>query len=224
MLFAQLPLHEQVILAFSALTLLLSLFMLAHPKLTMVIRLFALQGLFLAATTALVAYDMNEPHLYISAALTLLLKVLFVPYLLMRMVRHFKLEFELDAVAQPARLLLLAGALIVFCYHVTLPIAELSLRITHNVLGISMAIVLMGMLILVTRRKAISQVVGFMSMENGLFFAAIAITQGMPMVVELGVAFDVLVAAIVFGVFFLHLKESIDSLDIGDLSHLSERE
>jgi hydrogenase-4 component E len=76
---------------------------------------------------------------------------------------------------------------------------------------------------LVTRRKAITQVIAFMAMENGLFFAAVTATHGMPLVVELGVAFDVLVAAIIFGVFFFHIRDSIDSLDVDELSRLSEQ-
>jgi hydrogenase-4 component E len=78
------------------------------------------------------------------------------------------------------------------------------------------------MLMLITRRKAITQVVGFMSMENGLFFGAVTATQGMPMVVELGVAFDVLIAAVVFGVFFFHIRDSIESLDVDMLNQLTE--
>jgi hydrogenase-4 component E len=85
-----------------------------------------------------------------------------------------------------------------------------------------MAVVLLGMLMLVSRGKAVAQVVGFMSLENGLFFAAVAATHGMPMVVELGIAFDVLVAAVIFGVFFFHIRDSIESLDVDQLNRLSE--
>ena len=77
---------------------------------------------------------------------------------------------------------------------------------------------------LITRNKAVSQVIGFMSLENGLFFAAVAATKGMPMVVELGIAFDVLVAAVIFGVFFFHIRDSIDSLNVAQLNKLAERD
>ena len=85
-----------------------------------------------------------------------------------------------------------------------------------------MAVMLLGMLLLITHRKAISHVIGFMSMENGIFFAALIATKGMPMVVELGIAFDVLIAAVLFGVFFLQLRRSIDSLDVDRLNLLRE--
>jgi hydrogenase-4 component E len=85
-----------------------------------------------------------------------------------------------------------------------------------------MSIVLLGMLLMITRRRAMAQVIGFMSMENGLFFAGVVSTYGMPMIVELGIAFDVLVAAILFGVFFFHMRASIDSLDVDRLNRLRE--
>jgi hydrogenase-4 component E len=87
-----------------------------------------------------------------------------------------------------------------------------------------MAVVLIGMLMMVSRRQAVSQVIGFMSMENGLFFVAVVSTHGMPMVVELGIAFDVLVAAVLFGVFFFQIRDSIESLDVDRLNRLSESE
>lgn len=224
MLYTQLPVFEQVILSLAAVSVLLSLAMLAQPRIKSVVKLFAAQGLFLTATTAAVAYDLHQHHLYFSALLTLLLKVGFIPYLLLRMVNKFGLRHETDEIRHLPLLMLGCGALIVFCYEITLPIARSTLVITHNLIGLCMAIVLMGMLMLITRHKAITQVVGFMCMENGLFFAAVSITSGMPLVVELGIAFDVLIAAIIFGVFFLHLDESIESMDIGQLSLLSERE
>lgn len=224
MFFAKLPIYEQAILALAAGVLLLSFFMLAHPRIYSVIKLFAWQGLVLAVTTALVAFDSHTPHLYISAVLTLALKAGFIPWLLLRMVDKFDMHHELDEIRRPGLTLLTAGALVVFCYHTTLPIAELLLAITRNVIAICMSVVLLGMLMLVSRNKAITQVVGFMTLENGLFFAAVAVTKGMPMVVELGIAFDVLIAAVIFGVFFLHIRQSIDSLDISRLSRLSESE
>ncbi|EKD40569.1 MAG: hypothetical protein ACD_75C00010G0004, partial [uncultured bacterium] len=113
---------------------------------------------------------------------------------------------------------------VLFSYYVALPIRELSLLSTRNTIAISLAVVLIGMLMVISRRKAVAQVVGFMSMENGLFFAAVVSTHGMPMVVELGIAFDVLVAAILFGVFFFHIRTEIGSLDTDRLNHLTEVE
>jgi hydrogenase-4 component E len=93
-----------------------------------------------------------------------------------------------------------------------------------NALAVSLSVVLLGMLLMISHRQAVAHVVGFMSIENGLFFAAIVATKGMPMVVELGVAFDVLVAAVLFGIFFLHIRTSIDSLDVDLLNRLNEKD
>lgn len=112
----------------------------------------------------------------------------------------------------------------VFSYYVSLPVIAQSQLVTLNAVAVSLAVVLLGMLLMITRRQAMAHVVGFMSIENGLFFAAVVSTYGMPMVVELGIAFDVLVAAVIFGVFFLHIRSSIDSLDVDRLSRLSEAE
>lgn len=224
MFFAQLPLYEQAILAFAAIVLMLTFFMLAHPRMLSVVKLYACQSLVLSVGTALVAFDSHTPHLYISALLTLLLKTLFIPWLLVRIVDRFSLHYERDEIRHPALLIIGAALLVMFCYQITLPIAHQLLSVTRNVIAICMAVVLLGMLMLISRSKAITQVVGFMAMENGLLFAAVAVTKGMPMVVELGIAFDVLVAAIIFGVFFLHIRESIDSLDTSQLSRLTEKE
>ena len=99
-------------------------------------------------------------------------------------------------------------------FNLALPIAQLASTVTRATLGIAMASVMLSFLMMITRRKAIPQVVGFLSMENGLFFAATSATYGMPMVVELGIALDVLVGALIFGVFFFHIRETFESLDI----------
>ena len=222
--FAQLPIHQQMTLAFAAMALMLSFFMLTHPRIATVVKLFALQGLFVSIVTALTATIANAPHLYFSALLTLVLKVVFIPYMLFRMIDKFDLQFEQDEVAHPALTLFGAGALVIFCYDRTLPIALTAASLTGHVIAICMSIVLIGLVMLISRKTAISQVAGFMTIENGVFFAAVSITHGMPMIVEFGIAFDVLVAAVIFGVFFLHIKESIETLNISSLTDLSEKD
>lgn len=219
---AQLPIYQQAILLLASLVLFSSFALLAQTRVVSIINVFAWQGALVAITTALVAFDSGQHHLYISAALTMTLKAVFIPWLLLRLVRKMGLNKEAHTVEHPAILLMVATALVIFCYYVVQPIELLSESITRNTIAISMSVVLLGMLMLVSRNKAVSQVVGFMSLENGLFFAAVAATHGMPMVVELGVAFDVLVAAVIFGVFFFHIRDSIDSLDVSQLNRLSE--
>jgi len=218
----QLPLYQQAILTLAALVMFTSFALLAQSRVVPMIHVFAWQGLLVAITTGLVAFDSGKHDLYISALLAVLLKALFVPWLLHRLVTRLGIDRDEHGAEHPTTVLLIGALLVIFCYYVAEPISELSASVTRNTIAISMAVVLLGMLMLVSRGKAVAQVVGFMSLENGLFFAAVAATHGMPMVVELGIAFDVLVAAVIFGVFFFHIRDSIESLDVDQLNRLSE--
>ncbi|MBI3574882.1 MAG: formate hydrogenlyase [Gammaproteobacteria bacterium] len=219
---AQLGLFNQAVLLLAALALLTSFIMLAQGRKLPLIYTYGWQGALLALTTALVAYVTDHPHLYVSAALTLALKALFIPWLLHRLAVRLNIQREIEPIAHPSLLLLAGAGLVIFSYYVSLPIVQLATLATRNVIAVSMSIVLLGMLLMITRRRAMAQVIGFMSMENGLFFAGVASTYGMPMIVELGIAFDVLVAAILFGVFFFQMRASIDSLDVSRLNRLKE--
>jgi len=222
--YLELPLGEQAIITLAAMILVTSLALLAQSRVVATIRTFAWQGWLLALTTALVAWDSGHSHLYLSALLTVALKGILIPILLTRQARQLGILRDVDVVIRPGITLLMASALVVFCYSVALPIGQLVEGVTRDVVAISLANVMLGMLMLIIRRTAVTQVVGFMALENGIFFAAVAATQGMPMIVELGVAFDVLVAAVLFGVIFFHIRESIESLDVDALSRLSEVE
>lgn len=220
---ADLTLYQQAILTLAALVLFTSFILLAQTRVVSIIHVFVWQGALVALTTALVAFDSGQHHLYISAGLTLALKAIFIPWLLHRLVLRLRIDREARDIEYPAVVLMIAAVLVIFCYYVALPIQQLATEsVTRNTIAISMSVVLLGMLMLITRTKAVSQVVGFMSMENGLFFAAVVATHGIPMVVELGIAFDVLIAAVIFGVFFFHIRDSFDSLDVGELSRLAD--
>ena len=219
---AQLGLYDQAIIVFAALVLFTSFIMLAQPRMLPLVFAFAWQGVLLAVVTGLVAYVSNHPHLYLSAGLTVVLKVFLIPWLLYRLALRLGIEHEAEDIRHPSLLLLAGAALVLFSYYVALPIVRLSGLATRNTVAVSIAVVLVGMLLMIARKKAVAQVIGFMSIENGLFFAAVVSTYGMPLIVELGVAFDVLVAAILFGVFFFHMRESFDTLDVDRLNRLSE--
>jgi hydrogenase-4 component E len=220
--FTQLSLYDQAIMLFAAITLFTSFVMLAQSRMAPLIYAFAWQGALLAVTTSLVAYVSNHPHLYISAGISFFLKALLIPWMLHRLSVRLNIHRDVETVAFPSLILLAGAGLVLFSYYVAIPIVQLSALVTRNTIAISIAVVLLGMLLMITRKKAISQVIGFMSIENGLFFAAVVSTYGMPMVVELGIAFDVLVAAILFGVFFFQMRASIDSLDVDRLNRLRE--
>jgi hydrogenase-4 component E len=218
----QLDFYTQAILSMAALVGLTSFLMLGQGRLLRLIFVFAVQGLLLTLTTALAAYSLNNHHLYISAVLTLILKVVFIPWMLRRQVVQMNMHRDLEALKNNTLVMLVGASLTVFSYYVLHPIVQSSSVVMLNALAVSLSVMLLGMLLMISHRQAIAHVVGFMSVENGLFFAAIVATNGMPMVVELGIAFDVLVAAVLFGIFFLHIRTSIDSLDVDLLNKLHE--
>lgn len=198
--------------------------MLAQGKVITLINTFALQGLLLAMITVVVAKVLGYRHLYISAGLTLVLKAILIPWLLRYLVIRMGLHRQVDPSERPVQLMLIGASLVVFSYYVTLPVVRLSMLETRNILAVSMATIFLGMLLMISRRQAVTHVLGFMTIENGLFFSAVVSTYGMPMVVELGIAFDVLVAAVLFGVFFFQIRESIDTLDVDQLNRLKEEQ
>ncbi|MDO9105992.1 MAG: formate hydrogenlyase [Methylovulum sp.] len=214
--------YTQAILSMAALVGLTSFLMLGQSRLLRLIFVFAFQGLLLTMTTMVAAYSTDNQHLYISAVLTLALKVVFIPWMLRREVLKMNLHRDIQALSNQTTLMLGGASLMVFSYYVLHPIVQTTSPVMLNALAVSLSVVLLGMLLMISHRQAIAHVVGFMSIENGLFFAAIVATNGMPMVVELGVAFDVLVAAVLFGIFFFHIRTSIDSLDVDLLNRLHE--
>ncbi len=181
---------------------------------------FAMQGAVLALSTFIVAWSTGQHHLYYSAGLTLLLKVLLLPWLLHRLIHRLNVRWDVETMIAIPTTMLVGIALVIFAFNLAAPISQLAEGITRGLIGIALASVLLSLLMMLTRRKAVSQVVAFLSLENGLFFAATSATQGMPLVVELGIALDVLVATFIFGIFFFQIRETFDSLDITHMEKL----
>jgi len=206
----------------AALLLLIAFAMLSQRRILSLIYLFAWQGFVLALSTTIVAYSTGQHHLYYSAALTLILKVFMLPWILHRLIIRLNIKWDVETLINIPTTMLLGIALVIFAFNLALPISQLASTVTRNTLGIAMACVLLAFLMMITRRKAVPQVVGFLAMENGLFFAATSATYGMPMVVEFGVALDVLVGTFIFGIFFFQIRETFDSLDIHHLEKLKE--
>lgn len=218
-----LPFSGQLINLFAALLLLLAFSMLTQRRILSLINLFAVQGFVLALSTAVVAYSTNQGHLYLSAAITFALKVLLLPWFLHWLIRKLNVRWDVESVVNIPVQMLIGIALVIFAFNLAAPISQIAGTITKSALGIATASILLSFLMMITRRKAVSQVIGFLAMENGLFFAATSATYGMPMVVELGILFDVLMGALIFGVFFFHIRETFESLDIHHLEKLKER-
>jgi hydrogenase-4 component E len=212
----------QLLNTFAALLLLLSFAMLSQRRVVGMVTLLATQGLILCLTTLLLARRTGEAHLYFSAALTFGLKVLFLPWLLRRLIRRLGVYWDSEPLINPATTMLIGLLIVVFAFGLAQPISALANTATRSSIGIAVAAILLAFLTMITRRKAMSQVVGFLAMENGLFFGAMSTTYGMPMIIELGVALDILVAMLVLGVFFFQIREQFDSLDLHHLESLRE--
>jgi hydrogenase-4 component E len=216
------PFDLQILNALAALLLLVSFAMLSQRRVVTLVNLLALQGALLCAATLVIAWRTGKSHLYLSAALTLGLKVVFLPWLLHRLIRRLEVYWDTESSLNVASTMLVGVVVVVFAFGLAQPIAAIASTATRSAIGIAVAVVLLAFLTMITRRKAMSQVVGFLSMENGLFFGAMSATYGMPMIVELGVALDVLVAMLVLGVFFFQIREQFDSLDLHHLEALKE--
>ena len=216
------PFSAQLINLMAALLLLIAFAMLSQRRIQTLIYLFAWQGLVLAVNSVIVAYSTGQGHLYYSAGLTLVLKVIALPLILLWLIRRLNVQWDVETLINIPLTMLVGIVLVVFAFNLALPISQLAGTITRSTLGIAMAIVLLSFLMMLTRRKAVPQVIGFLAMENGLFFAATSATYGMPMVVELGIALDVLVGMLILGIFFFQVRGAFDSLDLSHMEKLKE--
>jgi len=200
--------------------LVLQLLLAVQSMLVTNIRLFALQSLLLAGIAAVVGYAYGAWHVYVVALLTILGKVFFLPWLLERLVRQIKIEQEVRPFVNMPGSMLLCGALTVLAYVVARPITSLE-RLGSNTLAVAIALLLTGFFLMLNRRKAITQVLALLTIENGVMLAAIALTTyGMPLVVEIGIFFDVIIAVMVLGILVYRIRESFASMDVSKLNQL----
>jgi len=152
----------------------------------------------------------------------LILKVFVLPFILFHLIARLNLKSEVETLIKIPTTMLIGIMLVVFAFNLAIPISQLAGTVTRGTLGIAIAVVLLSFLMMITRRKAVPQVIGFLAMENGLFFAATSATYGMPMVVELGILLDVLVGVLLLGIFFFQVREAFDSLDLKHMEKLKE--
>ena len=218
----ELPFASQLINLCAALLLLLSFAMLSQRRVFTLVTLYAVQGATLVVSITVVEWSTGQYHLFFSAALTLVLKVVLLPLIMHRLIKRLGARWESETLLNAPATMLVGLLLVIFCFALAQPISELAHTVTRSTLGIALAVVMLSFLMMITRRKAVTQVIGFLAMENGLFFAATSATYGMPMVVELGVALDVLVGVLILGVFFFQIREQFDSLDLHHMESLKE--
>ncbi len=195
-------------------SLVLASFMLLYQdRLYALINVYAGHALVLTLSVAWQAYIQNAPHLYITAGLALGFKAIIIPVALRRIVQRLGIHREIETVVGIGLTMLAGMALVALSMVVMLRVTGGATPIAREDLAFALAVVLLGLLTMVTRRNAVSQIIGFMSLENGLVLAATG-AKGMPLVVEISVAFSILIAFIVIGIFLFRIRERFDTVDI----------
>jgi hydrogenase-4 component E len=209
----------------AALVLVLQILMVAQKSLVSNIRGFGVQSFLLASIAATIAHFNHAAHVYIAAGLTLVFKAILLPLVLEYLVDRIQIRHEIEPFVNAPLSVIASGLLTLLAYVVAesfhRPEAEISAEhLGHNTLAAALALFLIGFFMMLNRRKAITQILGLLSLENGMFLAAISLTYGMPLLIELGITFDLLVAVLVLGVLVYQIRETFDSMDVSKLSRL----
>ena len=202
---------------------LMSFIQLYQQRLSALLNVFALHALVLALSVAWQAYVQNAPHLYITALIALVFKAIVIPLALRRIVIRLGIHREIENVFGVGLAMLLGIGLVALSMVVMLRVTSGADPLAREDLAFALSVVLLGLLMMVTRRNAVSQVVGFMSLENGLVLAATG-AKGMPLVVEISVAFSVLIAFIVIGIFLCRIRERFDTVDMRAMDRFREEQ
>ena len=216
---------DRMITLMAALVLVLQITMVAQRWLETNIRAFALQSLLLGCIASTVAYFNGAPHIYIAAVLTVLVKAILLPVIMQRLVVRIGIRREIEPFVNVPVSVIVSGLLTLLAYVVAEPLqaqpeAAGAAALGRNTLPVAIALFLIGFFMMINRRKALTQVLALLSLENGLFLAAISLTYGMPLIIELGIFFDVLVAAMILAILVFRIRETFDSMDVSRLRRL----
>ena len=195
------------------------LLILASGQLFRAIYAVAAQAVFLGMAGAILGAATGNVDLWVIAGITILIKAIVLPWLLIRVVRRINISREIEPVIPINLTLALAAAIVVLSFWLSASLGPVRQTITGNALPVGMALTLLGVLAMASRKKALTQMVGLFAAENGIFFTAMAVTQGMPLIIEIGVILDVVLGALVMGILVLRVRSSVDT-DIADLESL----
>ena len=198
---------------------LVSFVLLYQDRMYALLNVFALHAVVLALSVAWQATIQGAPHLFVTAAIALVFKGFAIPTALRRIVRQLGIHREIETVGGVGVTMLAGMALVALSLVVMLRVTVAADQLAREDLAFALSVVLLGLLMMVTRRNAVSQVVGFMSLENGLVLAATG-AKGMPLVVEISVAFSILIAFIVIGIFLFRIRERFDTVDVRALDRV----
>jgi hydrogenase-4 component E len=194
--------------------------MVAQKALFTTIRLYGVQSLLLAILAATIAATESQPELFVTAAVTVALKAVLIPWFLMRVIDRIGIHREIEPfLSVPASLLVCVG-LTVIGYRVSTGFPEGARGVSHHLIGVALSMLWIGLFLMVTRKKAITQILALLTVENAVFLVAVGVTSGMPLVVELGVAFDVILAVLLLGILVHRIVERFESMDVSRLTKL----
>jgi hydrogenase-4 component E len=209
------------ILIFCAAGMLVSAYLMVGQKaLFTAIRLYAAQSLLLGCVATTMAVTDRHVELFVTAALTITLKGILIPWFLMRMIDRIGIHREIEPFLNvPASLLVCLG-LTVVGYRVSTGFPEATQGVTHHLVGVALSMLLIGLFLMVTRKKAVTQILALLTVENAVFLVVLGVTSGMPLVVELGISFDVMLAVLVLGVLVHRIVDRFESMDVSRLSKL----
>ncbi len=207
---------------FMALSLFFSVLVVSASRLFAIVKAYALQSLCIAVATFLVASIEGVPHMYISALLMLVVKAILIPYFLIIIIRRLRIKRQVEARIDIFASTIFCSVIVIFSYFICQNLGFSHESLGFNVMPLSLSIVLIGIFIMLSRRKAITQLIGALTMENGVFMAAIASTHGMPVFVELGIFLDILFAVLIAGIFTYHMSDVIEDIDVSKLTKFKE--
>jgi hydrogenase-4 component E len=214
---------DKLITMMAAFVLVLQIALVGQRSLVMNIRLFGAQSFLLGSIAGAIAWYNHAPHIYVAAVLTVLIKAILVPILLERLVDRIEIQHEIAPIINMPLSIVISGGLTLVAYTVAESFYHQEAggaSLGHNTLAVAISLFLIGLFMMINRRKALTQVLALLTLENGVFLAAICLTYGMPLIVELGVFFDVLVAVMVLGILVFRIRESFESMDVSKLRRL----
>ena len=218
----QIIVNSRTVDILAVLMLMSTIVLIGSSRLRVCIWAYALRSFVLALVSGLIAYFSGIHHIYVATGVSIALKVIVIPGFLFYIINKIKIKEDVESFINYTLSLLIACGLILIAYYSTESILKFENVFMRHCLPVSLAITLLGFFVMISRKKAITQILGLLAMEDGLFFAALSTSYGMPLVVELGIFFDILVSVIIMGIYVYRIKETFDTIDTDSLRELRE--
>ena len=212
-------LAARLIDAIGALLLFTTILILGAGQIYRAVYAVAWQSACLGIAAAVLGAATGNGDLWVIAGITIVIKAIFLPWLLLRVVRQVGIRLEIEPVIPVSVTLVVAALIVVLAFYLSASLGSVRQAITGNALPVGVALTLLGVLVMASQRKALTQMVGLFASENGIFFTAIAVSQGMPLIIEIGVILDVILGALVMGILVLRVRSTVDA-DMADMARL----